>query len=363
MSFKLKQQSEFDLLVSTKSQGVQELQYCDLKTPDDSRDESITANSSTDRSLTFIQMNKRDLNDQHLHYETKKESFEMSGRRLQDSNLNSNMRKKFPKEPTPRSSSVFERLSITETTSSRSLKSIPKMLVKSNYRSKSETEKMISPKSIKHIPKDNHKHKKTASKISREQSRVPIERLVSQFDALNKLRQDCITSSTIQENMKVANDPITSTTYSNDSDFGELPIEIEFRTVMSIYLQDGYKSESYIELNSQEMNLNQQLVDFSNDKMTSKELSYEIINILFKQDLPSDCNWVISVPLTREIVSPIGENGYSILIEAGEVSNEGSRRISSATAHVYFVYDCNEIQIENYSFMCTSSPQNLPTDL
>jgi len=198
--------------------------------------------------------------------------------------------------------------------------------------------------------------RKSGSYNGRADSSVPLEQLVSQFNSLETLQKDHLEKMRHTSSIQVTGNAEDE---MDQSDCFHLPSIIEFQNVMSIFVQKRYENEGeFVQINSKETGLYDFLVQYSENIISAKELAQEIMHVLFRQDLPKDGTWEMGDTLSREIILPLGEQGFSIFVESCDVSASERVRTSSVTGRVIFVFDCNEIQIENYSFISTSEPSN-----
>lgn len=176
---------------------------------------------------------------------------------------------------------------------------------------------------------------------------ISFEQLVSQFHQLQMLQRDkdrLQVTDNAEGNMELR-------------DIFSPPSIIEFQNITSVFVQNRYENDGeYFQIDSKETGLHDFLVKYRENNMSAKELAQEIMHNLFRQNLSKDVQWKMGDTLSREIALPLGEKGYSIFIEAREVSTSEAICTSSVTGNVIFVFDCNEIQIENYSFLSTSEP-------
>lgn len=141
------------------------------------------------------------------------------------------------------------------------------------------------------------------------------------------------------------------------------PLEIEFSSRTKILCSNKFEPEAgFEELDLFELGLNSPLSEYEAGAMSAKEFASEIMNALLWRDLPSNVKWDVKRPLERELAMPIGEIGYSFLIEATgnsilddcDLSEDGEEELysASATGNVTFLPD-REVQVENYSCVYT----------
>ena len=144
------------------------------------------------------------------------------------------------------------------------------------------------------------------------------------------------------------------------------PLEIEFSSRMKILCSNKFMpEEGFTELDVFELGLNPFLSEYEAGSTSAKHFASEIMHALLWRDLPSEVKWDVQRPLERELAMPIGEIGYSFMIEATGKSiyqdsdmsdEEGEGKddedllmyTASAAGHVTFLPDW-EIQVENYS--------------
>lgn len=137
------------------------------------------------------------------------------------------------------------------------------------------------------------------------------------------------------------------------------PLEIEFSSRMKITCCSKFvPEEGFTDLDIFELGLDSLLSEYEAGMISAKDFASEIMTTLSWRDLPSNIKWDIKCPLVRELAMPIGESGYSFMIEANgkaincdEILNEGEEEglyTASATGNVTFLPD-GEIQVENYS--------------
>ena len=141
------------------------------------------------------------------------------------------------------------------------------------------------------------------------------------------------------------------------------PMMIEFSSQTKILCSNKFEPEAgFEELDLFELGLNSPLSEYEAGAMSAKEFASEIMNALLWRDLPSNIKWDVRCPLERELAMPIGEIGYSFMIEAAgnsileanELSDDEVEELytASATGNVTFLPD-REIQVENYSCVYT----------
>jgi hypothetical protein len=193
---------------------------------------------------------------------------------------------------------------------------------------------------------------KSRSYNGRAEPGIPLDRLMSQFHGLQVLQRDQ------PDNMKNINMVQITDRAKDDMEHCDIcssPCIIEFQNIMSILVRNRYKRNGeFLQINSKETGLNDFLIMYRENTISAKELAQEIMLSLFRQNLPKDVSWEIADILSREIVLPVGEKGYSVFIEAREVSENETVRTSSVTGRVLFVFDRNEIHIENYSLISST---------
>lgn len=142
------------------------------------------------------------------------------------------------------------------------------------------------------------------------------------------------------------------------------PLEIEFCSKMKILCSSKFMpEEGFTELDIFELGLNPFLSEYEAGSISAKHFASEIMNALLWRDLPPEVKWDAQRPLERELAMPIGEIGYSFMIEAtgksiyqdsDQSDDEGKDDedlliyTASAAGHVTFLPDW-EIQVENYS--------------
>ena len=142
-----------------------------------------------------------------------------------------------------------------------------------------------------------------------------------------------------------------------------LPLEIEFSSGVKITCSNKFMPEDgFEELDSFELGLNGYIVEYEEGGISVKDFATEIMKALLWRDLPTYLKWEVSRPLERELAMPIGEIGYSYMIEASgkkiiddeddllseEEEEEEELHIASVTGNITFLPD-GEIQVENYS--------------
>lgn len=200
--------------------------------------------------------------------------------------------------------------------------------------------------------------RKSESYSGRAETSVPLEQLISQFNSLETLQKDHLEKMRLKSSIQVTDN--AEDEMDHQSDCFHPPSIIEFQNVMSIFVQKRYENEGdFVQINSKETGLYDFLVQYRENIISAKELAQEIMHVLFRQDLPKDGTWEMGDTMSREIVLPLGEQGFSIFVESCDVSASDTVRTSSVTGRVIFVFDCNEIQIENYSFIITSEASNM----
>ena len=193
---------------------------------------------------------------------------------------------------------------------------------------------------------------KSRSYNGRAEPGIPFDQLMSQFHSLQVLQRD---QADNMKNMNMVQNTDIAKDDMEQSDICSSPFIIEFQNIMSILVKNRYdKNGEFLQIDSNETGLNEFLVMYRENTISAKELAQEIMLSLFRQNLPKDVSWEIADILSREIVLPVGEKGYSIFIEAREVSENETVRTSSVTGRVLFVFDRNEIHIENYSFISSA---------
>mmetsp|Transcript_26529 Transcript_26529/g.39772 ORF Transcript_26529/g.39772 Transcript_26529/m.39772 type:complete len:514 (-) Transcript_26529:105-1646(-) len=143
------------------------------------------------------------------------------------------------------------------------------------------------------------------------------------------------------------------------------PLEIEFSSRMKLVCSSKFMPEDgFEELDPFELGLNSSFTEYEAGTLSPKDFAAEIMTSLLWRDLPPDIKWEVRKPLERELAMPIGEIGYSFMIEASgrqfadeddedeesqeEEDEEGELYVASATGNVTFLPD-REIQVENYS--------------
>ncbi len=145
------------------------------------------------------------------------------------------------------------------------------------------------------------------------------------------------------------------------------PLEIEFSSRMKLVCSSKFVPEDgFEELDPFELGLNSSFTEYQAGSLSPKDFATEIMNSLLWRDLPPGMKWEVQKPLERELAMPIGEIGYSFMIEASgrrfvddgddeeeedsqEVDDEEEELyVASATGNVTFLPD-REIQVENYS--------------
>jgi hypothetical protein len=142
------------------------------------------------------------------------------------------------------------------------------------------------------------------------------------------------------------------------------PLEIEFSSIMKIMCSLKFVPEDgFEELDPFDLGLTSFLTEYEAGSLTAKDFASEIMSSLLWRDLPSSIKWDVRCPLERELAMPIGEIGYSFMIEASgkkratdnddseldeDDDEEEELYTASATGNVTFLPDW-EIQVENYS--------------
>lgn len=301
------------------------------------------------------------------------------------------------KTPSP---SVFERLAKTETVASIQAKFLPQNKGR-RARSRSEPPKnrqRARTKSDEHSPfnknpskqkkimksnnteKKSTKHHSTNGPTLRASTRINIRKKSSSWEEDEQVSVKDVGDLAVKKSRfkKVLSKPITmrrrrsssykvtmpsSPTKSYETGEEGPPLSIEFSKMMRLICSNKYTPElGFVELDLKPLRLTSAFAEYATGAMSSKNLAATIINALFLRDLPGGISWNIHEPLERELVMPIGEEGYSFFVDAtaskfdDEYSNEGNtegakynRYTASATGSLIFVPVRSEIHVENYS--------------
>lgn len=311
----------------------------------------------------------------------------------------------------PSSPSVFERLAKTETVASIQAKFLPRKnrgrrsrsssepppknrersRTKSDDNAKSQSKQKNTINSIS-PRKSSNKNYGAMPKASRVLKQSSDDAEVSLKDvgdlAVKKSKLKTVLSKPISIRrgksypVKGANKPVTirkgrpykaasSNNIQTKSSFetGEEgpPLSIEFSKMMRLICSNKYTPElGFVELDLKPLGLVSAFNDYATGSITSKNLAAGIINALFLRDLPEGISWIVHEPLERELVMPIGEEGYSFFVDAtaskfdddysAKDNTEGAkynRYTASATGSVTFVPVRSEIHVENYSCVNT----------
>ena len=299
------------------------------------------------------------------------------------------------------SPSVFERLAKTETVASIQAKFLPQDKGR-RARSRSEpppkNRQRARTKSDEHSPfnknmlkqKNNMKPNNTRKKSTKQHSthgptlgastRINIRKKSLSWEKEEQVGVKDVGDLAVKKSRfkKVLSNPITmrrrrsssykvtipsSPTKSYETGEEGPPLSIEFSKVMRLICSNKYTPElGFVELDLKPLGLTSAFAEYATGVMSSKNLAATIINALFLRDLPGGISWKVHDPLERELVMPIGEEGYSFFVDAtaskfdDEYSNEGNtegakynRYTASATGSLIFVPVRSEIHVENYS--------------
>lgn len=147
------------------------------------------------------------------------------------------------------------------------------------------------------------------------------------------------------------------------------PLEIEFSSKMRVMCSNKFQPEDgMVELDLFELGLNTYLSEYEAGELSAKAFGSEIMKALLWRDLPTGIKWNVRCPLERELAMPIGEIGYSFMLEASGKSIENEEDsdepnddddedlyTASASGNVTFLPD-SEIQVENYSCVHDVTP-------
>ena len=303
--------------------------------------------------------------------------------------------------------SVFERLSRTDTVASIHRKLVSRELVRKRsssappLRQRPTSASMLtltrSPSNRPPKVKSDFRLKKNANaeaniqtKIS---SKISFERLAGKHTKLSMIRQQRSRKNEFQQSgvrrlrctsrdrpavlerwksapfLQLNEDPyeiIADRTGTESVISAGPPLEIDFTSRMEVFTTNTRRPEDgfdKVDCSGFGLGLNGCLAEYEVGGLSAKEVASEIASTMFMRDLPDNKDWSIKEPLHRELALPLGEKGFSFLIESqgeeGEDENdedtddgETPKSSASATGNVIFIYDLYEIHVEDYSFIC-----------